>query len=120
MMSVVHSPFGLSAVPLAQREPQPPSVEMYQPPTQIGGGWSSQGDRKQAVSDESSRARTQRTLNRARVANAKGKARALEAPASQVPVVVHVPLPDLDQPIITSTPQNVAVAENHGGEGEYI
>ena len=123
MMSVVHAPFG-NEPPSPPAPSIPSSVELYEPPARIGGGWGS------GTSDEAaSRERTQRTLNRAKTANAQARgssesgggilpARAATAPprgkcsehgshAAQVPIVVHVPLPDLDQPVVAAAPNEV-------------
>lgn len=116
MMPVIHSPFGSDTTSPPQHTPQ--SIEMYQPPARIGGGW---GNREDDGADERARARTQRTVSRARAANAKQKARVLEGPSSQVPVVVHVPLPDLNQPFVTASPQEVVGASRgDDGHGERI
>lgn len=88
MMSVVQSEMGQESPPPRPRAPRS-QVEMYQPPDQIGGGWG--GEEATA-----SRERMQRRLDRAKSANAKG--RGME---SHPPVVVHVPLPDLSQPVIS-------------------
>jgi len=101
MMAVVHSPYGDDAPPPQER--QLGAIELYEPPQQIGGG-RERSDNGGGGWDSMSRQRMQRALDRAKAANAK-KCRRGDPQTSQVPVVVHVPLPDLSQPIVTAMPE---------------
>ena len=118
MMSVVHAPTGSDDIAHRPPERDAGTVELYQPPTRIGGGWNGGGgdggggsSSRGGGGDSASKA-----LSRAKAANARtrGSPAAEPSQASQVPVVVHVPLPDLDQPVVSAAPNEAMGAEHDG------